>query len=303
MGGTMKTEKNILIAFILNLTFALIEIAGGIITGSIAIASDAIHDLGDSLGIGVSYLLEKRSRRHPDNRYTYGYSRYSVLGGGITLFILAVGSLAVIYRAVVRLINPESIDYSGMILFAVIGLVVNFVAAIVTSHGETVGQRAVNLHMLEDVLGWAVVLVGAIVMRFTGWYIIDPILSIAVSVFVLIHAVKTLKEIGDIFLMKTPKNVNIENITARIKSINGVMDVRHVRVWTMDGERHCATLHIVVNDFDDTIKARVREELQSQGILHTTIETECATEPHCSHTCPLETPPSRPLHVPHEHYH
>jgi cobalt-zinc-cadmium efflux system protein len=299
----METKRNIFIAFILNLLFSILEFFGGIVTGSIAVTSDAVHDFGDAVSVGLAYFLEKTSRKPPNAKYPYGYARFSVLGGLLTTFILWVGSIAVIYKAVTRIIAPTPVNSNGTIFFALFGLAVNGIATYVTHGGHSVNQKAVHWHMVEDVLGWIAVLIGAIVMRFTGWYIIDPILSIAVSVFVLIHAVKTLKEIGDIFLMKTPKNVNIENITARIKSINGVMDVRHVRVWTMDGERHCATLHIVVNDFDDTIKARVREELQSQGILHTTIETECATEPHCSHTCPLETPPSRPLHVPHEHYH
>ena len=176
----MKTEKNILIAFILNLSFAIFEFFGGIFTGSVAIVSDAIHDVGDATSIGISYFLEKKSKRKPDEKYTYGYLRYSVIGSVITTLILLVGSVIVIINAFNKIMNPTEINYKGMIIFAVFGLVINFVAAFVTHGGGSLNQKAVNLHMLEDVLGWAVVLVGAIIMNFTDIKIIDPLMSIGV---------------------------------------------------------------------------------------------------------------------------
>ena len=180
----MKTEKNILFAFILNLAFSIFEFFGGIFTGSIAILSDAVHDIGDATSIGIAFLLEKKSKRHPDEKYTYGYARYSLLGGVITTVILLLGSTMVVYNAVKRIINPVEIHYNGMILFAIVGVLVNFVAAFLTREGDSLNQKAVNLHMLEDVLGWAVVLVGAIVMRFTDFSLLDPILSIGVALFI-----------------------------------------------------------------------------------------------------------------------
>ncbi|MBQ1996312.1 MAG: cation transporter, partial [Clostridia bacterium] len=168
-----KTEKNILIAFLLNLTFSVFEFIGGLFTGSVAIISDSIHDLGDALSIGISFFLEKKSSLEPDDKYTYGYMRFSVLGSVITTVILLFGSLAVIYNAINRIISPAEINYDGMIIFAVIGATVNFIAAYFTKEGDSLNQKAVNLHMLEDVLGWVVVLVGAVIMRFTDLYIID----------------------------------------------------------------------------------------------------------------------------------
>ena len=168
----MKTEKNILIAFVLNLSFSLIEFMGGIFTGSVAIISDSVHDMGDALSIGIAYALEKKSKKQPDEKYTYGYGRFSVLGGLITTVILFVGSVVVIINALDRIINPTEINYDGMIIFALVGVAINFAAAYFTREGDSINQRAVNLHMLEDVLGWAVVLLGAIFMRFTeedGW--------------------------------------------------------------------------------------------------------------------------------------
>ena len=182
----MKTEKNILIAFILNISFSVIEFFGGIFTNSVAIISDSIHDFGDALSIGISYFLEKKSKKHADKKYTYGYTRYSVLGGVITTTILLVGSMLVIYGAFKRLLNPVDINYQGMIVFAVIGVILNFIAAYVTRDGESINQKAVNLHMLEDVLGWVIVLVGAIIMNFTNIRVLDSLMSIGVALFILV---------------------------------------------------------------------------------------------------------------------
>ena len=195
----MKTEKNILIAFILNLGFSIFEFFGGIFSGSVAIISDSIHDIGDAISIGLAFSLEKKSKKQPDKNYTYGYQRFSVIGSVITTLILIVGSVFVIMGAINRIINPTEIKYNTMIVFAIIGVCVNFVAALFT-HGEgSLNQRAVNLHMLEDVLGWIIVLVGAIIMKFTDITLIDPIMSICVSLFILVNAIKTLKEAVDIF--------------------------------------------------------------------------------------------------------
>ena len=202
----MKKEKNILTAFVLNLAFSIFEFLGGVVTNSVAINSDAIHDVGDSLSIGISYFLEKKSKKKADNKYTYGYVRYSVIGSLITTTILIVGSILVVIGSIKRIMNPVDINYNGMLIFAILGVIVNFLAAYFTKEGDSLNQKSVNLHMLEDVLGWVVVLVGSVIMRFTDIKIIDPILSIGVAIFILIHALKTLRQIGNIFLEKTLEN-------------------------------------------------------------------------------------------------
>lgn len=179
----MKTERNILIAFILNLAFSIFEFVGGIVTGSVAIMSDAVHDIGDAASIGVSYFFEKKGER------------YSLIGAFITTLTLLIGSSITIYNAIRRLFAPTEIHYEGMIVFAIVGVCINLCAAFVTREGDSLNQKAVNLHMLEDVLGWLVVLVGAIVMRFTDFSLLDPIMSIGVSAFILINAIRNLKEI------------------------------------------------------------------------------------------------------------
>lgn len=276
----MKTEKNILIAFILNLSFAVFEFFGGIFTGSVAIVSDAIHDVGDATSIGISYFLEKKSKRKPDEKYTYGYLRYSVIGSVITTLILLVGSVVVVINAINKIMNPTEINYKGMIIFAIFGLVINFVAAFVTHGGGSLNQKAVNLHMLEDVLGWAVVLVGALIMNFTDIKIIDPFMSIGVSVFIFINAFKNLKEVLDLFLEKTPHGISIEEIKANIFEIDGIEDVHHIHIWSMDGNSNFATMHVVTNCDAHEIKEKVREELSEHGISHATLELEAVGE-HC----------------------
>lgn len=271
----MKTEKNILVAFILNLSFAIFEFFGGLFTKSVAILSDSVHDLGDAASIGISYFLERKSKKKADNKHTYGYIRYSVLGGVITTTILLVGSILVIYGAINRLFNPVDINYNGMIIFAVVGVVLNFIAAYVTREGDSLNQKAVNLHMLEDVLGWIVVLIGAIVMKFTDIRVLDSIMSIGVSLFILVNALKNLKVVLDLFLEKTPNNINIDELKEHLLKIDGVDDIHHIHVWSMDGYNNYATMHIVTKAKNiQKLKHDIREELEEHNICHAVLETE-----------------------------
>ena len=284
----MKSEKNIFIAFILNLAFSVFEFIGGIFTGSVAIVSDAIHDFGDAAGIGISYFLEKKSKKQPDEKHTYGYARYSVIGSLITTFILLFGSVTVIYNAINRLINPTEINYNGMIIFAVVGVCVNFCAAYFTRDGDSLNQKAVNLHMLEDVLGWTVVLIGAIIMRYTDWSFIDPVMSVGVSLFIFINAVRNLKEAIDLFLEKTPHGIDIKEIAEHISEIDGVIGVHHIHIWSMDGQSNYATMHVVTNSDSHKIKETIREELLEHGINHATLELETEDERCHEEKCSVE---------------
>lgn len=298
----MKTEKNILIAFLLNLSFSVFEIVGGLFTGSVAIVSDAVHDAGDAASIGISYFLERKSKKQPDESHTYGYARYSVIGSVITTLILLLGSAAIIYNAVLRILHPTEIHYDGMILFAVIGVLVNLLAAFFTHGGGSLNQRAVNLHMLEDVLGWAVVLVGAVVMKFTDFSVIDPIMSIGVALFILIGAIRTLKEAIDLFLEKTPHGIDIPEIKAHLCALEGVLDVHHIHIWSMDGQTNYATMHIVCEGDAHRVKHRVREELAEHGIAHATLELEGAGEC-CEETCCRVDTHAHEGHHHHHHHH
>ena len=272
----MKSDKKILLAFCLNLFFSIFEFFGGVFTNSVSIISDAIHDMGDALSIGIAYFLEKLSKKKPDSVYTYGYTRYSVIGSLITVVILIVGSVFVIYNAIRRVINPVDINYNGMIMFAVVGVIVNFLAVYFTKDGHSLNQKAVNLHMLEDVLGWIVVLIGSIIMKFTDIRIIDPILSIILGIYILWNALGNFKEIVSLFLERIPKDIRLEDIKNNILAIDGVIDVHHIHIWSMDGYKNYATMHVVSDDCN--VKYLVKKKMMEIGVNHTTVEIESSSE-------------------------
>jgi cobalt-zinc-cadmium efflux system protein len=299
----MKSQKRILTAFVLNLIFAVFEFIGGALTGSVAIISDSVHDFGDSVSIGISYILEEKSKKEPDDKYTFGYGRYSVLGSLIMTVILIVGSIFVIIHACDRIIHPAEIDYNGMLLFAAFGMGVNFIAAVATRGDGSLNQQAVSLHMFEDVLGWGVVLLGAILMKFTDITYIDPIMSIGVAIFLLVHAFKHFKEICDIFFEKTPHDIDISEIKHHLKEIDGVLDVHHIHVWSMDGNGNYATMHIVTDSDQTEIKRSVKEALHDRGIVHATLETETEQEKRTDEHCRVLYSCEDGHHHHHHHHH
>ena len=274
----MKTDKNILIAFLLNIFFSLFELIGGLIIGSVAIISDSLHDFGDALSIGIAYILEKKSIKKPDDKYTYGYIKYSVMGSIITTVILITGSFFVIYESVKRFFHPVEINYNGMILMAIFGVIVNLIAGYKTKDGDSINQKAVNIHMLEDVLGWIVVLIGSILMKFTDVSVIDSILSICVAVFILFVSIRNMKAVFDIFLEKTPDSINIDEVKEHLLNIKGIKNVHHIHIRTIDGYSNFATLHAVVKKYDHEIKDKVKKELKKFGISHSTVEIELENE-------------------------
>ena len=297
-----KTEKNILTAFILNIAFSIFELLGGIFTNSISIMSDAVHDLGDALSIGISLILEKISKKKPDDRYTYGYARYSVLGALITTIVLTVGSIFVIIGGLRRIVFPEVINYDGMIIFAIFGVIINFLAAYFTRDGDSINQKAVNLHMLEDVLGWVVVLIGSILMKFTNISLVDSIMSIGIPIFILINAFENLKDILDLFLEKVPKNISVEEIKKHLLEIEGILNVHHIHIWSMDGYTNYSTMHIVTEEKNiKELKTKIREKMKKLNIYHTTIEIEDENDNCDQKECEIES--NFEEHNHHHHHH
>ncbi|MBE7066547.1 MAG: cation transporter [Ruminococcaceae bacterium] len=271
----MKTDRNILIAFFLNLFFSILEIFAGLFTGSIAILSDSVHDFGDSVSIGLAYMLEKKSRRHPDEMYTYGYTRYSVLGAAITNTILIISSVMIAVNSIMRIMHPEKIQYNGMILFAAFGVIINFIAAFFTKGGKSLNEKAVGLHMLEDVLCWGIILIGAVVIKFTDITMIDALLSIGLAIFIFINALRGFKKILDLFLEKTPGGISVPKLRSQLMAINGVTDIYHIHVRSVDGVINSATMHVVTTRTDHVIlKKELRRVLEENGIGHATLELE-----------------------------
>lgn len=289
-----KSSKNIFIAFILNLFFSIIELIGGIFTNSISIISDSVHDFGDAISIAVAWILEKKSEKKPDNTYTFGYARYSVLGAFITSMVLLVGAVFMIYNAVIRIINPVPVDYNGMLTLGVLGLIVNGLGAIITSKGSKINEKAVSLHLLEDVLGWIAVLFTSIIMKIFDVPILDPILSVGITIYILKHVVQNLKKVFEIFLEKAPQNSKFEEFKEDVlKEIGNIKDIHHIHVWSADGVNTYAMMHIVVPDMvgiNDIveIKKKIKHEAAHHNILHVTIEIEFESEK-CDHQeCKVE---------------
>ncbi|MBN2852704.1 MAG: cation transporter [Clostridia bacterium] len=278
-----KSNKNIGIAFSVNLAFTLVEIIGGVLTNSISIMSDAIHDLGDSLSIGVSWLLENKSRKKPDDDFTFGYARFSLLGGLINSIVLLVGSTIIILRAIPRIIDPQAVNETGMLFLALAGILVNGFAAYKTSKGKGMNEKVVSLHLLEDVLGWAAVLIASIMMMITGIKVIDPILSILITIYILFNIFRNLKKIISILLERAPDGISIDEISEKIINTTEVVDVHHVHLWSLEGINNFVTMHVVIpEDIKNTeinrIKQKIHDILLSSGIHHTTIEFEFANE-------------------------
>lgn len=267
-----------LIAFLLNLFFSVFEFFGGMISGSYAVMSDALHDAADSLGIGLSLIFEKKSKGAPDRQFTYGYGNYSLIGALFTTLILLTGSAIIIINAIPKIFNPTEIKYKEMMFFAIIGILVNAAAAFVTKGKESANQRAVNLHMLEDVLGWICVLAGALIIHYTGLYIVDSVLSISVSLFIIFHAIQNIKDIFCVFLEKTPNGINVDETKKALMSIDGVIDIHHIHIRKHASKDIIATMHVVTDEDNATIKQKVREELEKHGINHATLELENTNE-------------------------
>ena len=299
----MKAEKSIFIAFILNLLFSVFEFVGGILCGSTAIMSDAVHDLGDAVSIGISLVFEKISKRAANEKYTYGYVRYSLLGGSMSTLILLVGSVGVAVVGIGRLCSPMEINYDGMIVFAIVGVVVNSAAAFFTRDKGSLNRRAVNLHMLEDVLGWAAVLVMAIIMRFTDISVLDPAVSVIIAAFIFVGAVRNIGEIIGVFLEKTPNGVGVNAVKEAVMGIDGVSDVHHIHLWSLDGQASLATLHLVCGDGCTDIKREVRRRLYEVGISHVTVETHGEGEECREYACAVSAQSEHHAHCHHHHHH
>jgi cobalt-zinc-cadmium efflux system protein len=274
---------NIKVAFWLNTCFAILELFGGLYTNSVAILSDSLHDFGDSLSLGLSYYFQKKSAQQRDESFSYGYKRFSLLGAFINSLVLIVGSVFILQEVVQRLFHPEPSDAKGMIVFAIIGIAVNGLAMLRLQKGSTVNEKVVSLHFLEDVLGWVAVLIGSIVMIFVDVPLLDPILSLLITCFILFNVYKNLKSAFRIILQGVPENVDVNTIKQKLVALPGVKGVHDLRIWTMDGLYNILTLHVVVNDVTsaqaESLKKEVRHQLQHLNVAHTTIEIENSGNP------------------------
>lgn len=277
------TSKNFRTVFFLNFGFTLFEIVGGILTNSIAIISDALHDFGDSISIGLAWYLEKYSHKKSDNKYTYGYGRFSLLGALINAMVLIIGSTFVLANAIPRIIEPQETNAEGMILFAIIGVLVNGAAVFRLKNEESMNARVLMLHLLEDVLGWIAILAVAIALLFWQTYILDAILSIVITLYILFNVTVNLKKTISLFLQATPDHVQLEMIDEKLKSIDKVISSHHTHVWSLDGANHILTTHLIVDKSTTRneivrIKSKCKQLFEDLKMTHFTIEIELEDE-------------------------
>ena len=276
--------SNLKVAFFLNALFTIIEFVGGLLTNSIAILADAVHDLGDTLAIGSSLFLESYAQKGRSSTYSFGYKRFSPLGALINGVILLTGSIFVLSEAVPRLLNPEPVDAQGMLYLGILGIFMNGAAVWrLRRNQDSLNQRTVMLHLMEDVLGWVAVLVGSVVLMFTDWYWIDPLLSLGISLYILWNAFKNLRQVFKIFLQATPDNVDMQQVERELLSLPEIKDIHDTHVWSLDGNYHILTVHLVLSEnrrLDELsdIRTQVYEVLRRHHIDHITIQFEVPGE-------------------------
>ena len=281
----MKTKYAVWVAFFLNLTYAIVEFIAGGIFGSSAVLADSVHDLGDAIAIGISAFLETISNREEDNQYTLGYKRFSLLGALVTAIILMTGSLLVILENVTKILNPQPVNDEGILWLGIIAITINVLASLVVGKGKTKNESILSLHFLEDTLGWVAVILMAIVLRFTDWYILDPLLSLVISFFILSKALPRFWSTLKIFLDAVPEGLDIKQVKNGLERLDNVASLNQLNLWTMDGLEKNAIVHLCLEDWEQMTetKNQVRQLLEERGVQNITIEVDTSQSNHAQH--------------------
>ena len=281
----MKAKYTVWVAFFLNLSYAIVEFIAGGIFGSSAVLADSVHDLGDAIAIGISAFLESISNREEDSHYTLGYKRFSLLGAMITAVILMTGSVLVILENIAKIFHPQSVNDEGIFWLGIIAITINVLASLVIRKGQTKNESILSLHFLEDTLGWVAVILMAIVLRFTDWYILDPLLSLAISFFILSKALPRFWRTLKIFLDAVPEGVDIQKIKTDLAELDHVASINQLNLWTMDGLEKNAIVHVCLKEMEhmETCKESIRIFLKDCGFQNITIEVDANLESHQAH--------------------
>ena len=281
----MKTKHAVWLAFFLNLSFAIVEFIAGGIFGSSAVLADSVHDFGDAIAIGISAFLESISNRKEDSHYTLGYKRFSLLGAMVTAVILMTGSGMVILENISKIFHPQPVNDEGILWLGIIAITINVLASLVIRKGQTKNESILSLHFLEDTLGWVAVILMAIVLRFTAWYILDPLLSLAISFFILSKALPRFWSTLKIFLDAVPEGVDIQKIKTDLAELDHVASINQLNLWTMDGLEKNAIVHVCLKEMEhmETCKESIRIFLKDCGFQNITIEVDADLESHQAH--------------------
>ena len=289
----MKAKYTVWVAFFLNLSYAIVEFIAGGIFGSSAVLADSVHDLGDAIAIGISAFLETISNREEDSHYTLGYKRFSLLGAMVTAVILMTGSVLVILENIAKIFHPQPVNDEGILWLGIIAITINVLASLVIRKGQTKNESILSLHFLEDTLGWVTVILMAIVLRFTDWYILDPLLSLVISFFILSKALPRFWRTLKIFLDAVPEGVDIQKIKTDLAELDHVASINQLNLWTMDGLEKNAIVHVCIKEVGnmEACKESIRIFLKDCGFQNVTIEVDEDLATHRAHkrkVCDLE---------------
>ena len=300
----MKTKHAVWLAFFLNLSYAIVEFIAGGIFGSSAVLADSVHDLGDAIAIGVSAFLETISNREEDSHYTLGYKRFSLLGALVTAVILMTGSVLVILENITKLFHPQPVNDEGILWLGIIAVSINVLASLVVRMGKTKNESILSLHFLEDTLGWLAVILMAIVLRFTDWYILDPLLSLVISIFILSKAIPRFWSTLKIFLDAVPEGVDIQQVKSDLEQLDHVASINQLNLWTMDGLEKNAIIHVCLKEIEqmELCKESIRSKLKDCGFQNITIEIDADLASHQTHKRNMEELEAVQNHG-HEHHH
>lgn len=295
MENKQSANSQLSLAFFLNLLFAIVEFVGGILTNSTAIIADAFHDFMDAIAIGIAVYMDKFSKKDASVTFTYGYRRFSLLSAIIMSSILLIGAVFMIYNGIISINKPKEVNSLGMLGLAILGIIVNGFAFLRIKKGDSqenhnhahshshshtshdANSNAIMLHLLEDVLGWIAVLIGAAVMYFTNWFWIDSFLTIAIALFIAYNALKNLLSTFSILMQAVPKDINIEKIKTAILQLNDIQQITALNIWTIDGQQHIATIKVQTNtnNFQE-IKQHIQTVFTQQNISNVTIQIDFA---------------------------
>jgi cobalt-zinc-cadmium efflux system protein len=288
-----SSTRNIGIAFWLNLSFAVIELVGGILTQSLAVISDALHDFGDAISLGVGWFLQRRSTQGPSENFSYGLRRLSLLSAVLSGVVISVGAVYIVIESIRSFSEPREPHGLGMMGLAVFGIAMNGFAAWKLSHGHTHNEKMMRWHLLEDVLGWVAVLIGSFFIHLFGWIWLDPALAIGISLFVLYNVVRHLASTVNLFLQGNPDPEGLRAFRAQVGALDQVVELHDVHFWSLDGVRHILSCHVVLKDVGKAkeVKEQIRLISRILGDCHVTLEAESTAE-HCHDDC----------EHPHEHH-
>ncbi len=274
--------KRVQIALALTGTFMLVEVAGGILSGSLALLADAGHMLTDTMALALSAIAFRMSSRPADEKRSYGYQRFQILAAFVNGLSLLVIVGWILFEAVQRILSPSVVMGQTMLIVATAGLVINIIVFFVIHGGdqENLNMRGAALHVLGDLLGSVAAITAALIILFTGWMPIDPILSIGVALLIFRSAWHLVKRSGHILLEGAPEWLNVDEMQSMIVAANPeVKEIHHVHVWGLTPQHPMLTMHVALRQLPSDMTATVRsiKELLSKeyGINHSTIEVEC----------------------------